>query len=143
MDRTSSSKYQQGDVVKVRKDGKEAEAEVVDVKMRGGKYVYVLEGEKEEVPEAMLKAASREARIAARVEKAVLLSGPEKFGQVAGLVKRAYEKSVDLASWVKMDRDAADAAERREALRALEEAGTHLNRAAMSLTDAERSGYFD
>lgn len=64
MDKTSSSKYQQGDVVK--KDGKEVE--VLEVSMKGGKYLYKLEGEKDEIPETMLKSAgSRESRIAMRV----------------------------------------------------------------------------
>ena len=88
-------------------------------------------------------AMDRESRIAARVEMAVLLSGPKRFELLREAAKQAYAKAVDLAAWMMYDSDVVDAAERRTALKAMEEVGTHLNRATMALTDAERSGYFD
>jgi hypothetical protein len=58
MNKTAINKYERTDLVVLKKDGKDVEAEVKDVKREGGKYVYKLDKVDEFVPEAELKRAA-------------------------------------------------------------------------------------
>lgn len=60
----AASKFVEGDLVIIEKDGKKVEVEVVDVSREGSKWVYKLDKIEKPVPEAELKRASVASKIA-------------------------------------------------------------------------------
>jgi hypothetical protein len=58
MNKTAMNKYERKDLVIVKTDGKDVEAEVMDVKFQGGKYIYTLDKIEKPVPEIEIKRAA-------------------------------------------------------------------------------------